>query len=379
MKNVVILGSTGSIGKNALRVIRDFKKEFRVLGLVTNKNIKMLKSQVEEFKPEYVGIFDTKKGKEFFYKKGKVLLGQEGVIKISTLKEADIILFAIPGFSQYKIFFEILKKGKKIALANKEILVSFREIVKKEMRFKDQIIPVDSEHSAIFRCIHDKNKKKIKKIYLTCSGGPFLNWSKRRLRKVSVKEVLKHPKWKMGPKISVDSATLMNKGLEVIEAQVLFDLDLNKIEILIHPEAVIHGMVEFIDSSILALLSQPDMRLPILYALSFPEEQKFNLNLDFLKLKNLSFSKPDLKRFKCLELALRAAKLGKSFPCVLNASNEICVEYFLKRKIGFLDIPKIIEKTIKAHKPVKNPTLDDIVRVDRWAREFTLKEIEKLC
>ncbi len=379
VKKVVILGSTGSIGRNALKIMRLFKERFKVLGLVANKNIRLLKSQVEEFNPEYVGIFDQEVGKNFKYEREKVLLGQEGIIKISTLKEVDIVLFAIPGFSGFKIFFETLKSGKRIAVANKEILVSFKEIIRKKVKFKHQILPVDSEHSAIFRCMLTQ-KNQVKKVYLTCSGGPFLNWGLERLKNVGVKEVLNHPKWKMGPKITVDSATLMNKGLEIIEAQTLFDLSIDKIEVLIHPEAVIHGMVEFVDSSIMASLSVPDMKLPILYALNFPKPLlKFNLELDFLKLRKLTFKRPNLKKFRCLKLALEVAKLGGTFPCVLNAANEVCVDYFLKRKIKFLDIPDIIEKTLAAHKIIKNPNFEDIINTDDWARRFALSEVNKKC
>jgi len=382
MKKVAILGSTGSIGVNTVDVILSHSDEFKVVGLSANSNIKLLSEQVAKIRPTIscVSSSDTIKDfKALIGKAGtKVVSGLEGLVEIATHPDVDIVVMAIMGSASLTPLCEAIKAKKQIALANKEALVSAGEIViDAAKKNKAKIIPVDSEHSAIFQCLNGKPKSELKNIYLTGSGGPLRKLPHNSFDKLSPEEVTNHPTWRMGKKISVDSATLMNKGLEVIEAKWLFGTDLKKIEVLIHPESIIHSMVEFIDGSVLAQLSVPDMRLPIMYALGYPDRlvQKRSLRLDFKKVKNLTFEQPDMIRFPCLGLAYTAAKDAGTYPAVLNATNEEAVSSFLKGKIKFTKIPTIIEKILSKHKGIKGPELDDVLQADKWSRE----EAKALC
>ncbi len=381
-KNLVILGSTGSIGLQALKIVRLHRDKFNVIGISAYSNINLLKKQVTEFKPEYVCV-----GKETDinlikkiqpYKKLKIFSGIEGLKILSSLPFCDIVLIAVVGATGIYPLISAIKSGKKIALANKEALTVAGEIIKKLIRnSKAEIIPVDSEHSAIFQCLKNEPKKAIRRLILTGSGGPFF-LKNIKPENITAEEALKHPTWKMGKKITVDSATLINKGLEIMEAHYLFDIPYEKIELLIHPQSIIHSMVEFTDGAIIALLSEPDMRLSIQYALTYPE--RFPTGIKFLqleKINQLTFFAPDYKKLPCLKLVLDSAKIGHTMPVVLNASNEIAVEAFLKKQIKFSDIYKVIKNTMKKHKITKNPNMENIIETDTWAREQARKEVLK--
>lgn len=376
-KKIVILGSTGSIGINTLRVIEDLRERFQVIGLAARKNIGILEKQIRKFHPRVVALVNKKSARELKgrFKNIGVLGGKEGLMEVARLKEADLVVSAIVGASGLIPTLESIRARKKVALANKEALVMAGEIVMQEAHKRGaEILPVDSEHSAIFQCLKKEGRKKVSRIILTASGGPFFNFSFSRLKLVTPQKALRHPTWEMGKKITIDSATLMNKGLEVIEAHHLFGIDIDRIEVVIHKEAIVHSLVEFVDGTMLAHLGTPDMRLPIQYALTYPERLSISLKkLDLTKIKQLTFQKPDIKRFPCLKLAYKSAKLGGTAPAVLNASNEIAVSLFLKRKIGFIEIPKVIEKVLNRHKSVKNPTLSEILKADAWAREEALR------
>ena len=354
MKNLIILGSTGSIGRNALDVVRRFKSRFRVLGLSANNNTELLSAQAKEFKTEFVVAKDT-----------------DRLNWLAGHKDADIILVAISGSAALAPLLAAIETKKRIALANKEALVMAGGIIiKKAKQNNVSIIPVDSEHSAIFQCIDGAKAQDIKNIYLTATGGPLRKLSYSKMRLVSPDDAVKHPCWSMGKKISVDSATMMNKGLEVIEAKWLFGVDVKNIKILIHPEAVVHSMVEFRDGSVMAQMGITDMRLPIQYALVYPERIDSGLpGLDFARIGKLNFAKPDFKKFPCLELAYEAANAGGTMPAVLNAANEELVNKFLTSKIKLTDIVKGVEMIMKRHKVVKNALLNDIIEADKWARQ----------
>ena len=376
-ERIAILGSTGSVGVNTLDVISVLKNRFKVVALSADSNIKLLSRQARKFHPKIIAVRDEFMAsliKNSLPSNTRIVLGQVGLSEIAARSDVDTIVFAISGTPCLIPLLEAIRKRKKIALANKEALVSAGPIIIKLARKNNvNIIPVDSEHSAIFQCL-DGCDKKISRIYLTGSGGPLLNISKDRFNSLSRKFILNHPKWKMGKKISVDSATMMNKGLEIIEAKHLFGVDEREIEVLIHPEAIIHSMVEFIDGTILAQLGTPDMRLPIQYALTYPERKKNIVkNIDFAKVGKLSFSKPDLDKFPCLELARAAARLGGTAPAVLCACDEEVVKKYLEGKIRFSDITGIIEKVFRKHKSsiVKEPAITDILEAEGWAREET--------
>jgi len=381
MKKIVILGSTGSIGIQALNVIASLKKDFKVVGLTANTNIELLEKQIKVFKPEVVAVNDFEKAKALKKRLGslkiKILSGNGGICHAAKYKKADMVLVAIVGSSALLPVIEAIKSRKDIAIANKEAIVMAGEIINSlARRNKVKIIPIDSEQSAIFQCIQGENINSVKNILLTGSGGPLKNVAKNKFNSLTVGQVTKHPRWNMGKKISVDSATLMNKGLEVIEASRLFGVPVDKIKVLIHPEAIVHSMVEFVDGSVIAQLGVTDMRLPIQYALAYPKRQNTRLRgLDFVKLGKLTFEKPDCKKFPCLRLAYEAAKKGGTAPCVLNAANEELVSLFLKGKIKLNDIPKKLEKILKKHKPIKSAALRQIMQADLWARE----ETKKLC
>ncbi|MFC1808457.1 1-deoxy-D-xylulose-5-phosphate reductoisomerase [Candidatus Omnitrophota bacterium] len=381
MKNVLILGSTGSIGKSALKVIESMPERFRVVGLSTFSNIKLLEEQIRKFKPSMVGVVDRGKAKDLKKRittKGlRVYPSSEGLNVLAQSPKVDIVIMAISGAGAIDSLFASIKKRKHICLANKESIVMAGDIImKKAKAYGAKIIPVDSEHSAIFQCIDSARGSDISRILLTGSGGPLLNIPKSKFKSLTVKKVLNHPKWKMGRKITVDSATLMNKGLEIIEAKHLFDIDIEKIELLIHPEAIVHSMVEFIDGTIMAQLGVTDMMLPIQAALTYPERVRgVGAMLDFSKISKMNFVKPDLSKFPCLSLALAAIKLGGTYPTVLNAADEIAVKAFLDRKIQFVMIPKVVEKILTKHRAIAKPSIDDILDADTWAR----KEAHNLC
>lgn len=382
MKNVAILGSTGSIGKNALSVIRHFPDKFRVVALSTNSNIEILQAQIREFDPLFIGVADASAAKRLRKPSGrpKLFIGEEGLEELVQQGRIDKVLFAISGGSALWPLLRAIESGKEVALANKEALVMAGPIIMNEAnKRKIKIIPIDSEQSAIWQCLSGQDMSKLSNIYLTASGGPFRQLSRKELKGVSIERVLKHPRWKMGRKISVDSANLMNKGLELLEAMFLFNVPSDKIKILVHPQALVHSMVEFTDGVVLAQLSATDMRIPIQYALTYPERLGNSFGqIDFYKLKELDFEKPDFKKHPCIKLAYRVAKeLGTSC-AVLNAANEISVNGFLRKRISFVAIPEIIEKVLNKHRNNKKPGLVDIMEADIWARREAQKVIERL-
>ena len=380
-KRIAILGSTGSIGTNALDVLSRFKREFEVVGLSAGTNIKLLARQAGRFRPKVVCIGNEQLAGKIrrSIPAGTVILsGTDGLKDIVSRPDVDLVLLAIAGTACLVPLVEAVKAKKRIALANKEALISAGPLVTALAgKSGAELIPVDSEHSAIFQCL-DGRRDKLSRIYLTGSGGPLLNVSAKKFDSLSKRSILKHPKWKMGEKITIDSATMMNKGLEIIEAQYLFGVEEGRIEVLIHPEAIIHSMVEFIDGAVLAQLAVPDMRIPIQYALTYPvRKEGFVANVDFAKINRLSFRPPDTGKFPCLELAREAARSGGSDPVVLCAADEEAVRSYLAGKIRFSDIPKVIEKVLSRHKNVKiaSLSLDDLLDAGEWA----VKEVRAIC
>ena len=384
MKRISILGSTGSIGKQTLDVVRQHKDKFEVVAISANSSVDLLLEQIKEFKPKYVAVYDRLsaiKLKSMIPSdiNIEVLSGMEGLKAISSLDEIDVLLTAIVGMIGLVPTLEAIKKGKDIALANKETLVCAGNLVMNEAKkYGVSILPVDSEHSAIFQCLNGEKNKEIEKIILTASGGPFRGKKKEDLLNVTKNQALKHPNWSMGRKISIDSSTLMNKGLEVIEAKWLFDVEHNQIDVVVHPQSIIHSMVQFIDSSVIAQLGCPDMRLPIQYALSYPDRIECDFErLNLAKIATLTFEQPDMDTFPCLKLAYDTLKMGGTYSAVLNSANDVLVNEFLEDKIGFYDIPYYIEKTLEAHNSISEPTVEDILEIDRWTREFVVKSISK--
>ncbi|MBQ2897364.1 MAG: 1-deoxy-D-xylulose-5-phosphate reductoisomerase [Clostridia bacterium] len=379
MKKISILGSTGSIGTQALDVVDRQKDEFKVCGLSANKNIKLLSEQIRKYKPESAAIFDESLYKDLKTSVNdcdtKILCGLDGVREVSANSGADIVLSAIVGIAGLLPTLDAIDNGIDIALANKETLVTAGKLVTDSAKKKGvKLLPVDSEHSAIFQCLNGEKQKSIKRIILTASGGPFFGKKRFELENVTVSDALNHPNWSMGSKITIDSATLMNKGLEFIEAKWLFDVEPEKIDIVVHKQSIIHSMVEFTDGSILAQMGKPDMRTPISVALNYPDREVLNSSpLDFSKLSALTFDKPDYITFKCLSLAIDTAKIGGTAPAFLNGANEAAVELFLNDKIGFLDIGDCIEEAIKSYKSITNYTLSDILTADKQAREKILQ------
>jgi len=383
MKRIAILGSTGSIGRNTLRVIDSLNKKstearrpkegFQVVGLSAYSNLATLLKQVKRFYPKYICLVDkisAEKARSELSSSCNVLSGQKGLEDLIERSNADIVVLAIAGSDALMPLVEAIRCKKTVILANKEALVIAGSIIMRRAKENQvKILPVDSEQSAIWQCLEGREKQKIKRIYLTASGGPFKDYNPQQLKGISIGDVLSHPCWNMGRRITVDSATLMNKGLEIIEAMWLFDLNLSKIQVIIHPEAVIHSMVEFFDGVILAQLSITDMRIPIQYALTYPFRLVSNLKpLDFFKLKKINFQKPNMKRFPCLRLAIEAAGERGSMPCVLNAADEVAVDAFLNKKIDFTDIPRIITQVMNRHRKITNPDLKEILATDTWAR-----------
>lgn len=376
MKNIVILGSTGSIGKKTLEVVRNFPQEFKIVGLSCNSNIGILEQQIKEFQPQVAVVSDEQKYRELKKKVEccKISAGEEGLIELSTLKDADFIIFSTSGIKALIPLLRAIESKKQIALANKELLVIAGKIITQKAKEKGvRIFPIDSEQSAIFQCLEARNGQEIKKIFLTASGGPLNNLKKKELKSVLPQSVLKHPKWEMGKKITVDSATLINKGLELIEAKYLFDIEIEKIEILIHPEVIVHSMVEFIDGSIIAQLGIADMYLPIQYALSYPRRLPFTKSVDFKQVPLLSFKSPDEEKFPSLRLVRKAEKIGGTALVALNAADEIAVQAFLDEQIKFIDIVKIVEEVVDKHQPLDDNDINNIFQADEWGREEALK------
>ena len=375
MKKILILGSSGSIGVNTLNVVRNFPDKFRVTGLTVNSRIDDLEQQINEFKPEFVVVTEKSKAKELKSKIGnlcEVIAGTEGLLKSASEKDYDILLGAIVGFAGLAPTLEAIKRGKRIALANKETLVVAGELVTKlVLENNAEIIPVDSEHSAIYQCLVGENLNEVEKLILTASGGPFLNKDKSSFENATVDEALNHPNWKMGSKITIDSATMMNKGLEVIEAHWLFGLPVEKINVVVHPQSIIHSMVQFVDGSIKAQLGLPDMKLPIQYALTFPDRFENNFKRTNLpEIKNLTFIEPDFDKFECLKLAFNVLKVGGTAPCILNAANEIAVEKFINKEIKFSQISQLIRKALDKIENHSDPDIETIFECDKNTREY---------
>lgn len=379
MKKISILGSTGSIGIQTLDVIRKNKSEYEVLALSCHSSIDQILDQIKEFKPKHVAIWREDMYKELKEKLNgidiEIHCGMEGLIAISTLDEVDVLVTSVVGNIGLQPTVEAIKKGKTIALANKETLVTSGQIIMPLLKqYGATIIPVDSEHSAIFQCLQGNTFKTLKKVILTASGGPFRGMNKEMLHMKKASDALKHPKWNMGKKISIDSATLMNKGLEVIEAKWLFGVEADQIDVVVHPQSIIHSMVEYNDTSIIAQMGLPDMRLPIHYALNYPDRTPLDIpKMSFAEITQLTFEQPDKATFPCLELAYEALRIGGTMPCVLNAANEELVYLYLQDKIGFYDIPKTIEALMQKHELIKEPTIDDILGIDQLIRKAVIE------
>lgn len=379
MKKIAILGSTGSIGTQTLDIVRD-NPDLEVVGLAAGSNIELIEKQVREFKPRLVSLQSEKACEELKIRLAdmdvEIIPGMEGLIAIAEMEESEIMVTAIVGMIGIRPTIAAINKGKDIALANKETLVTAGHIIMKLAAEKGvSILPVDSEHSAIFQSIHGENKDRISKLIITASGGPFRGKSREELKNVSLEDALKHPNWSMGSKITIDSSTLVNKGLEVMEAKWLFDMDLDKIQVVVHPQSIIHSMVEFVDGGIMAQLGAPDMRLPIQYALFYPDRRPMSgKRVDFYELGSITFEKPDMDTFKGLRLAMRAAKAGGSMPTVFNAANEKAVSLFLNKKIRFLEIAEIIERCMDAHKIIENPDIDSILATEQETYEMISKK-----
>lgn len=379
LKKISILGSTGSIGTQTLEIVREHKEELKVQSLSGNTNIDLLEKQINEFKPAVCAVMNkenAEKLKSRITGNTKIVSGMKGLIQSVCDNEVDIVVTAISGMIGLKPTIEAIRCGKDIALANKETLVAGGEIIMSlSKKHNIKILPVDSEHSAIFQCLMGNESNNIKKILLTASGGPFRGKTLTELETVSLADTLNHPTWSMGKKISVDSATLMNKGLEAIEAKWLFNLTSDQIQIVVHPQSIIHSAVEYEDHSIIAQMGNPNMKIPIQFALFYPNRLKNNLkSLNIFDIKNFTFEKPDFNTFKCLSLAFEAMKSGKSMPIVLNKANELAVEMLLNNKIKYLDIQNIIEDVMLKHSPVKINTFEEIIEVAKWT-ESNIKKI----
>ena len=377
MKNIAILGSTGSIGVNALRVIQANPEKYQVTALAAGKNIRLLLEQIKRFRPLAVAVMEETAANELKAQmtnsgRPEIFFGTEGFIRLATMTEADTIISAMAGAAGLLPTYSGIKAGRNIALANKETMVMAGSLVMAEARKHGvSILPIDSEHSAILQSLQGHPREDLRRVILTASGGPFRDLSLEEMSKVTPAQALNHPNWNMGAKVSIDSSTMMNKGLEAIEAKWLFDLKMDQISILIHSQSIVHSMVEYKDGSIISQMGVPDMIIPISFALSFPHHLKTRVPpLELEKVGTLSFEKPDMKRFRCLDLALKAAEIGGSMPAVLNGANEIAVESFLKGNIGFLDIPDLIEKTMASHENHPIDSIETVMEVDRWARDM---------
>lgn len=377
MKKIAILGSTGSIGMQTLEVAREYKNDIKITALVAHSNIELLEDQIREFMPKIVCVYDEKKAK--LLKDNiedlpvRVETGMDGIISCATESSTDTVVAALVGMIGILPTIEAIKAGKNIALANKETLVTAGHIIMPLCKEKKvELLPVDSEHSAIFQCLNGEDRKNANKILLTASGGPFRGLKRSDLVSITHQDALRHPNWRMGPKITIDSATLINKALEVMEAVWLFGLPIEKIQAVVHPQSIIHSMVEYVDGSIIAQIGLPDMRLPIQYALFYPDrmDMKLGERVDFIRLKQLTFEEPDMDTFYGLKLGLKAGKLGGSMPTVFNAANEWAVARFLQGSIGFLDIPMLIEEAMNEHKLIGSPSLKEILKTEQETYDF---------
>ncbi|SEQ11640.1 1-deoxy-D-xylulose 5-phosphate reductoisomerase [Lachnospiraceae bacterium RM5] len=381
MKDIIILGSTGSIGCQALDIVREYKDDLRVVGLAVLKNIDLLEKQIREFKPLVVCVYDEEKALKLKDKVKdldvEVLTGMDGLIKLSSYEKGDILLTAIVGMIGIRPTIAGIESGKDIALANKETLVCAGHIIMNLAKEKGvSILPVDSEHSAIFQSLRGNDKSQVNKIILTASGGPFRGYTKEMLKDVKLADALKHPNWSMGKKITVDSSTMVNKGLEVIEARWLFDTDFDNIEVVIQPQSVIHSMVEYDDGAVIAQLGTPDMKLPIQYAFFYPDRKFLKGDrLNFYELKSIDFYKPDMEVFSGIKLAYKAGKTGGTMPTVFNAANEFAVAEFIDEKIKYTDIVEMIEYAMDNHKVIDNPTVDDILETEKAVYELLTRKV----
>jgi len=376
MKNIIILGSTGSIGTQALEVVNNLKEEFNLIGISANTNFNLLAQQAKKYNPKYVCISDENHRKSLIEILGtnnyQILSGRSGLLELSKNNESDIILNALVGSEGMEPTINAIKSGINVALSNKESLVMAGEIIKQELKNNNvSLYPVDSEHSAIWQCLKGENLSQINKIILTGSGGPFRTKDINEFENITKGEALKHPNWSMGNKITIDSSTMMNKGLEVIEAHWLFNIPVDKISIVIHPESIIHSMVEFADGSIKAQLGIPSMKIPIQYALTYPKHLPLSgMTLDLVKVKTLNFEEPNLVKFKCIDLAYQSIDKGGSWPVILNISNDILVRKFLNNKINYLDIPNTIEEILNEHEFINQINLDDINYLMDWTKKY---------
>lgn len=385
MKQIALLGSTGSIGVNTLDLIRIFPERFAVCALAAGTNLHVFRKQIEEFKPRLVSVLNRELARELKKmlsgkQKPEIMYGTEGPELIASAGDADMVVSAIVGAAGLMPTLKAIIHGKQVALANKETLVMAGKIIMREAgKRKVTIIPVDSEHSALFQLLRGQRIKRPQSIILTASGGPFLRCSMNKLARVSPDKALQHPNWKMGRKVTIDSATLMNKGLEVIEAKWLFNMPLEKIRVYIHPQSVVHALVELEDGNVIAHLSNPDMKGPIGHALFYPESMSHHLPpINLARVGTLQFRNPDVKRFPCLQLAYRALEAGETMPAVLNAANEVAVNAFLTHRIGFTDIAGINEQTMELCKPARINSIDDVLMADAWARQKAREVISRL-
>lgn len=380
MKNVVLLGSTGSIGTSTIKVAEDLPDRIRLVGLAAGNNAELLLEQARRHRPAAISINDPAKARELRDALGtacEVFTGPDGLVRLATMQGADIVLIAIVGTAGLRPALAAIRAGKDIAIASKEILVMAGEIIMAEARkYGVRVLAVDSEHSAIFQCLDGKPISSVRKLWLTASGGPFRTTPKEQFPHITVERALQHPCWVMGRKVTIDSATLFNKGLEMIEARWLFDIEISRVGVLVHPQSVVHSLVEFVDGSILAQLSTPDMCLPIQFALTYPERApSTRVQTDLVKLGSLTFEEPDPERFPSLILARHAGEIGGTLPAVLNAANEVAVDAFVQGRINFVQIAEIVRQTMDRHEPVQHPTLEQIMSVDAWARSEAMRLI----
>ncbi|RLB77847.1 MAG: 1-deoxy-D-xylulose-5-phosphate reductoisomerase [Deltaproteobacteria bacterium] len=383
-KNIAILGSTGSIGVNTLRIVGLHPEKYGVLALGAGRNVAVLLRQINQWHPRAVAVQDNETAALLRKRlSGKnppeILVGTKGYVELATMDGVDTVVSAISGAAGLIPTYEAVKAGKRIALANKETMVMAGQLIMSEATKRNtDVLPIDSEHSAILQCLRGHAREDIKKIILTASGGPFLDMRRGEMKDVTPEQALKHPNWKMGPKVSIDSATLMNKGLEAIEAMWFFGLPMENIDIVIHPQSIVHSMVEYKDGSVIAQLGVPDMAIPISYALAYPRHMELDAgSLDLCGIGNLSFKAVDTKKFPCLALALKAARVGGTMPTVLNAANEVAVEAFLGHEIAFLKIPNLIEQIMELHEPMEVKQIEQVMKTDSWAREKARELIEK--
>jgi len=383
MDNIAILGSTGSIGRTTLEIVEKLNHKFRVAGLAAGRNLEVFLSQVEKFRPKIVSLDRREEAEELKQKiRGssvRVVFGQEGAEEVARFEDNDIVVSAITGIKGLRPTLAAVKSSKKVALANKESMVAAGPLIQNEVRKSEaQIIPVDSEHSGVFQCLAKEKEENVKKVILTASGGPFFRTSIQEMKNKTLEEALAHPRWKMGKKVTIDSATLMNKGLELMEARWLFDLEPQQLGILIHPQSIVHSLVELRDGSVLAQLSPTDMKIPIQYALTYPQRENSVLPpLDLSQIRVLEFYDVDEEKFPLIKLAYQALEEGESIPCALNAANEVVVEAFLKGEIRFYDISVLVRKAVENHQKRKVEELEDILEVDRETREQTLNLIKQ--